>query len=243
MSESCVIISRARNASESQSRLESALAERLAAEGHCVLIVPHLYDLPPTGPAVQRLRAEARPLAVVSWLHPRAAIWTLHALGVISRPERPIRCLSWRTHGDVASMAAAIGPPNQEQGATEQIDEPASARWYPVIDYDRCTNCMECLNYCLFGVYDLDSLDRLVVSQPNACRDGCPACSRICPAAAILFPEYADPTIAGADQPATSPTASPRANLSSFFSSGPAAPKPTDKLDELVDGLDDWDQK
>ena len=25
--------------------------------------------------------------------------------------------------------------------------------WFPVIDYDRCTNCMQCLSFCLFGVY------------------------------------------------------------------------------------------
>ena len=24
--------------------------------------------------------------------------------------------------------------------------------WFPVIDYDRCTNCMQCLSFCLFGV-------------------------------------------------------------------------------------------
>ncbi|MEM9803556.1 MAG: hypothetical protein AAGA20_24785, partial [Planctomycetota bacterium] len=25
--------------------------------------------------------------------------------------------------------------------------------WFPVIDYDRCTNCMQCLSFCLFDVY------------------------------------------------------------------------------------------
>ena len=25
--------------------------------------------------------------------------------------------------------------------------------WFPVIDYDRCTNCMQCLTFCLFDVY------------------------------------------------------------------------------------------
>ena len=28
--------------------------------------------------------------------------------------------------------------------------------WFPVIDYDRCTNCMQCLSFCLFGVYGVD---------------------------------------------------------------------------------------
>src|SRR5687767_1981373 len=25
--------------------------------------------------------------------------------------------------------------------------------WFPVIDYQRCTNCMQCLSFCLFEVY------------------------------------------------------------------------------------------
>jgi hypothetical protein len=24
---------------------------------------------------------------------------------------------------------------------------------FPVIDYDKCTNCMQCLSFCLFGVW------------------------------------------------------------------------------------------
>src|SRR2546422_3501427 len=28
--------------------------------------------------------------------------------------------------------------------------------WFPVIDYDRCTNCMQCLSFCLFGVYGVE---------------------------------------------------------------------------------------
>ena len=53
--------------------------------------------------------------------------------------------------------------------------------WFPVIDYSRCTNCMECLDFCLFGVYNVDSLERLYVENQDACKKGCPACSRVCP--------------------------------------------------------------
>ena len=28
--------------------------------------------------------------------------------------------------------------------------------WFPVIDYDRCTNCMQCLSFCLFDVYGVE---------------------------------------------------------------------------------------
>jgi NAD-dependent dihydropyrimidine dehydrogenase PreA subunit len=81
----------------------------------------------------------------------------------------------------------------------EALLAPAGRRWYPVIDYSRCTNCFECLDFCLFGVYGVDSLDRIVVENQDQCKKGCPACSRVCPQQAIMFPEYKSPAIAGAD--------------------------------------------
>ncbi len=75
----------------------------------------------------------------------------------------------------------------------------AGRRWYPVIDYSRCTNCLECLDFCLFGVYGVDSLERILVENQDQCTKGCPACSRVCPQQAIIFPEYKSAAIAGAD--------------------------------------------
>ncbi len=81
----------------------------------------------------------------------------------------------------------------------EALLAPAGRRWYPVIDYSRCTNCLECLDFCLFGVYGVDSLERLVTENQDQCKKGCPACSRVCPQQAIIFPEYKSAAIAGAD--------------------------------------------
>lgn len=78
-----------------------------------------------------------------------------------------------------------------------RIEESTGRRWYPVIDYSRCTNCMECLDFCLFGVYGVDRFDRILVEQPDNCKKGCPACSRVCPANAIIFPQHKTPAIAG----------------------------------------------
>ncbi|WP_020473545.1 4Fe-4S dicluster domain-containing protein [Zavarzinella formosa] len=80
----------------------------------------------------------------------------------------------------------------------EQLLAPPNRRWYPVIDYSRCTNCLECLDFCLFGVYGVDRLDRILVESQDNCKKGCPACSRVCPEQAIMFPEYKTPAIAGA---------------------------------------------
>ena len=82
----------------------------------------------------------------------------------------------------------------------QRIDEDAARRWYPVIDYSRCTNCMECIDFCLFGVYGVDRVETILVEQPDNCRKGCPACSRVCPENAIIFPQHKTPAIAGSNE-------------------------------------------
>lgn len=62
--------------------------------------------------------------------------------------------------------------------------------WFPVIDYDRCTNCMQCLSFCLFDVYGVDRAEKIEVRNQDKCKTDCPACSRVCPEVAILFPKY-----------------------------------------------------
>jgi Pyruvate/2-oxoacid:ferredoxin oxidoreductase delta subunit len=62
--------------------------------------------------------------------------------------------------------------------------------WFPVIDYGRCTNCMQCLSFCLFDVYGVSSTSKIQVQNQDNCKTDCPACSRVCPEVAILFPKY-----------------------------------------------------
>ena len=140
-------------------------------------------------------------------------------------------------------------------------------RWYPVIDYSRCTNCMECIDFCLFGVYGVDNAGGILVEQQDSCKKGCPACSRVCPANAIVFPMHKTPTIAGA----SGEVESLKIDLSKLFGGEvdplslavaerdselvkdgrdavgaavgvparqPVACGPRDDLDELMDGLD-----
>ena len=157
-------------------------------------------------------------------------------------------------------------------GSTQEvnrIDESADRRWYPVIDFSRCTNCMECIDFCLFGVYGIDGAETILVEQPDNCRKGCPACSRVCPENAIIFPQHKSPAIAGA--PAEVGTL--KIDLSRLFGAPDAVelaarerdeqlvlagrdavgmsvgvPKrqsdeetPRDELDDLIDGLDELD--
>ncbi len=127
-------------------------------------------------------------------------------------PDRKIYCLDLRLHVSPQPYLDEIGrivaetndqPTSGLAGRAEgreanRIEEDTARRWYPVIDYSRCTNCMECVDFCLFGVYGLDDADNLLVEQPDNCRKGCPACSRVCPDNAIMFPLHKTPAIAGA---------------------------------------------
>jgi NAD-dependent dihydropyrimidine dehydrogenase PreA subunit len=62
--------------------------------------------------------------------------------------------------------------------------------WFPVIDYSRCTNCMQCLSFCLFDVYGVSADRKIQVQNQSNCKTDCPACSRVCPEVAIMFPKY-----------------------------------------------------
>jgi Pyruvate/2-oxoacid:ferredoxin oxidoreductase delta subunit len=69
--------------------------------------------------------------------------------------------------------------------------------WFPVIDYQRCTNCMQCLSFCLFDVYGVSAESKIQVQNQSNCKTECPACSRVCPEVAIMFPKYRHSPING----------------------------------------------
>ena len=108
------------------------------------------------------------------------------------------------------------------------------------------------MNFCLFGVYSLDERDAILVEQPDACRNGCPACSRVCPDGAIMFPQHKDPGIAG-DPEAARKTMGQDANLPyPWLPAGEAQPAQLataerdralaeKDLDRLVNGVDELD--
>ncbi|MGI9517729.1 MAG: ATP-binding protein, partial [Pirellulaceae bacterium] len=112
------------------------------------------------------------------------------------RFENPTNDTSLNKTGDGLEQNGAAAEGNTN-GAVNRIEEKAARRWYPVIDYSRCTNCLECIDFCLFGVYGVDRIDTILVEQPDNCRKGCPACSRVCPENAIIFPQHKTPAIAG----------------------------------------------
>ena len=167
--------------------------------------------------------------------------------------------------------ASNVLPSQPSAGPVVINGDDVRRRWYPVIDYSRCTNCLECLDFCLFGVYGVDLLDRILVEQEDNCKKGCPACSRVCPANAIVFPEHKTPAIAGAEGGVVEDF---KIDLSKLFGAPSAlemavlerdvelvadgrdavgtavglpkrqagsSEKPRDALDDLMDGLDSLD--
>ena len=91
------------------------------------------------------------------------------------------------TGRDAAGVVALVEEERVAQGAARHGEWKP---WFPVIDYDRCTNCMQCLSFCLFGVYGVDKEHHIQVQNNDNCKTNCPACSRVCPEAAIMFPKY-----------------------------------------------------
>jgi len=112
----------------------------------------------------------------------------------LERYLHPEKLIGRNGNGNGAAAAEGTAP---ETSAPPE--EPVRRRWYPVIDYSRCTNCMECIDFCLFGVYGVDAADRILVEQQDNCKKGCPACSRVCPENAIMFPGHKSAAIAGSD--------------------------------------------
>lgn len=91
-------------------------------------------------------------------------------------------------------------------GVVDQAREEAAAPvpgkwkpWFPVIDFARCTNCMQCLSFCLFDVYGVSADGKIQVQNQSNCKTDCPACSRVCPEVAILFPKYRHGPIHGGE--------------------------------------------
>ncbi|HUT17255.1 MAG TPA: ferredoxin family protein [Acidobacteriota bacterium] len=63
--------------------------------------------------------------------------------------------------------------------------------WYPTIDYDKCTSCGTCVDYCKLGVYEFEENQgkkKPVVKNPNNCVVFCTGCNEQCPAGAIKHP-------------------------------------------------------
>jgi len=192
---------------------DAAVPRLLADEyGLTVLASPDLYDLPAGHPVFSAIDETPGPVAVAAPYLPRATYWILAAGGVTGRRAdvadtkttgkllHPIDLSDCDDDAAVERIVAVTGRGDGD-GVVRDFWEELPPRWYPVIDYDRCTHCLQCVEFCLFGVFELRSDRSVYVAIADNCKTGCPACSRVCPAGAILFPRYPHGgPIAGADE-------------------------------------------
>ena len=271
-----VIISKGQSRNPEKRGLEQAVAGQLAEHEQLdVVVMPHIYDLPPQSEGYQALSQIEGDFVMISWLYSRSCHWIMDRNGIhghagdvllsqmadedelddeledeledekervinqLDLPDRKIYSLEFGASQKVEDFVEEVlriaaqsdllewiqGKANQEamerflaptndtaladhsqqpalpvlgQPGVTEVQDPGTRRWYPVIDFSRCTNCMECIDFCLFGVYGVDRVDTILVDQPDNCRKGCPACSRVCPENAIVFPQHKTPAIAGA---------------------------------------------
>lgn len=117
--------------------------------------------------------------------YPRSVKHLLNFAGVSDTSK--ISVVNLREAQDISEILSAFQENRAEKvEVTSNGDWPA---WYPVIDYSRCSSCGQCADFCLFGVYEKTS-DKVLVVNPQGCKNNCPACARICPQTAIVFPKY-----------------------------------------------------
>ena len=213
-----IIISRNPDSDSYTADFESAISRRCAGSfAREVLLTPHLYHIREDSSIWTHLASLETHIIFLSWLHPRPAHWLLrkHLTGNngltafnMAAYTSPDECfVAIQSAIETAGIDSSDATPILE---TIKADEMLHERWYPIVDRSRCTNCGHCLQFCLFGVYESDS-GEVCVTNPDKCKPGCPACSRVCPQGAIIFPLYKnDEIIAGVPGKFMSPDAAAR---------------------------------
>ena len=143
--------------------------------------------------SAELLRIAASPPVRIVACFPRAVRWLFHAAGA-PLPEEGVEILNLREarEADTEAFLHAVAPASAAPSEGGRIESPDDGwtPWFPVIDYALCKDCRKCLGFCLFGAFALDADGRVVVENPANCKLNCPACARVCPEVAIIFPKY-----------------------------------------------------
>ena len=141
--------------------------------------------------------AQAESIKIVA-CYSRAVKWLFNAADAPLDPDKT-QFHNMRTCTPEEIILSLLGEKTTANNKQEfQLEEKGDwIPWFPVIDYDRCKNCMQCMNFCLFGVYGLSESELVQVINPVGCKTNCPACARMWPHTAIIFPKYTESPING----------------------------------------------
>lgn len=68
--------------------------------------------------------------------------------------------------------------------------------WCPRLDYSKCNDCMDCVEFCPHDVFEIreNETPKLIVKNPHNCVVFCRACSKTCGPDAIAFPDKKETT-------------------------------------------------
>ena len=194
--------------------MEQAVTDRCRDRGLDCLLIPHLYHVSDSSPLWQKLAECANRAVLLCWLHPRPAAVALAATSGGRRgahdpqserlPGRRIGCRC----GDRGRAGQAASHDGNRATSRDRIRHRAPANssrnrrgrdgirssTVPAasIASTVCNSaCLACMSWTPEG--------KVAVCNPDQCKPGCPACARICPESAIMFPLYRkDAAIAGA---------------------------------------------
>lgn len=179
------------NAENIDGDVKETVLEALRCCARPVFAVQDLCGLAVAGDPRLKEIADAGHATIIA-CYPRAVTWLFHRLGLKLDAER-VEFLNMRTQpaGEIvaALQNGSCGQADRELAITGAASSSSWRPWFPVIDYDRCVNCRQCLEFCLFGVYSIDESGSVAVQKPSACKNNCPACARMCPHIAIMFPK------------------------------------------------------
>ncbi len=192
-----IIVSRDDDAPQHHA-FEDSLIQAAYEAGASVLVTSHLYHIPEDSETWRSVATLRGRVLLFTWLHARPMEWLArrHALAA---DELQVFDLSSFASPDAALDAVREYIDSSTGGTIEDVIDSTESRWYPIIDYSRCTSCGHCLQFCIFGTYELDAAGRVNAVYPDNCKPGCPACARICPNSAIMFALHPDdPAISGA---------------------------------------------
>ena len=93
------------------------------------------------------------------------------------------RSLDGVAPADVVALVEGVGGDAQTQ-------KPGGWKpWFPVIDYSRCTNCMQCLSFCLFDVYGVSKDKQDPGAEPDQLQDRLPGLLARLPGSRDPLPE------------------------------------------------------
>ncbi|MCD7900209.1 MAG: ferredoxin family protein [Bacteroides sp.] len=175
------------------------VAAALKYEGYDVNLEPDLCrKVMDSSPDIREMAA-----GTIVACHTRAVQSLLHWKGLEARQIIDIRnntttevlsqlniSISFSSGKDFPDFAAI------RQEVREFPVENGTDAWYPVLDKTQCSECGKCHDFCLFGVYTVENKQVSVV-KPQNCKNNCPACARMCPNKAVIFPKYEKSPING----------------------------------------------